>query len=273
VNVPITANALPTTDATPLPIISQTPTLTSTAFLTQTVESTTTLTPLPVLSQQASESEIRELLQSDTDCKPPCFLRVIPEKTTVDELKNIINQFGLYPHDYEGKGLAYAIEPFPNSEVPPETGFHLSNGFVKSIRVYPNRSNQFEWSIYSPSAMLKRFGAPSRVTFGLRVIHEPTPTPWKAWYRMTFFYNDLDLIISYHEPEIRLDELITVCPNRDDFQGAIIWIGKSPYYPPSPDADGPLEDVTSFTLESFKEYLLSGPGACFYLKRDAIPIY
>jgi len=124
-----------------------------------------------------------------------------------------------------------------------------------------------------PSAMLKRFGTPSKVTFGLLVIHEPTPTPWKGWYHMTFFYDDLDLIIWYYEPEIRLGELITVCPNKDDFQSAIIWLGKSPYYPPSPDEDGPLENVTSFTLDSFRDYLLLGPGACFYLKASAIPIY
>ena len=146
VNAPFTITA---TDTTPLRVLSQTPTITSTAFLTQTLEPTATLTPLPVLSQQASESETRELLQSDIDCKPPCFLGVIPEKTTVDELKSIFNHFRLPLHDYEGKGLAYTVEQFPNSEVPPETGFHLGDGLVKSMRVYPNRSNQFEWSIYS----------------------------------------------------------------------------------------------------------------------------
>jgi hypothetical protein len=272
-NVPITASAIPATNSTLLPILSQTPSVTPTITFTPTLEPTATLTPLRVLSQQASESEIRDLLQNDVDCKPPCFLGVFPEKTTVDELKNIFKRFGLPLHDYEGKGRAYAVEQFPNGDVPPETGFHLSDGLVKSMRVYPNRSNQFEWSIYSPSAMLKRFGTPSKVTFGLTVVHEPTPTPWKGWYHMTFFYDNLNLIISYSEPEIRLGELITVCPNKDDFQGAIIWLGKSPYYPPSPDVDGPLEDVTSFTLESFRDYLLLGPGACFYLKASAIPIY
>jgi hypothetical protein len=272
----IIASALPTTTTsseTPLPVISQTPTFTSTATLLPTLEPTATLTPLPVLSQQASESEMQKLLQNDVGCKMPCFLGVIPEKTTVGELKNILNRFGVTLHDYEGKGLAYAIEQFANSNVPPEAVFHISDGLVKSMRVYPNEANQFEWSIYSPSAILKRFGAPSKVTFGLSVIHEPTPTPWKGWYRMTFYYDDLGIIINYGDPEIVLDELITVCPNKDDFDGSRIWLGNSPYYPPSKDADGPLEDVTSFTLESFKEYLLLGPGACFYLKRDAIPIY
>jgi hypothetical protein len=37
--------------------------------------------------------------------------------------------------------------------------------------------------------------------------------------------------------------------------------------------DDPLEDVTSFNLEIFRDYLLLGPGACFYLKASAIPIY
>jgi hypothetical protein len=275
VNAPTIASTsvLSATSTPPSSVISRTPTFTSTPTSSPTSEPAATLTPLQVLSQQASENEIMNLLQNDVDCKPPCFLGVIPEKTTLDELRNIFNHFGLPMHDYEGKGLAYAVEQFPDSDVPPEVVFHISNGLVKNARVYPNKSNQFEWSIYSPSAMLKRFGTPSKVTFGLTVVHEPTPTPWKGWYHMTFFYDDLNLIISYSEPEIRLGELITVCPNKDDFQGALIWLGKSPYYPPSPDADGPLEDVTSFTLESFKDYLLLGPGACFYLKASAIPIY
>lgn len=275
VNTPtaIIASTLPSTSATPLPIISQTPTFTPTVTSPPTLEPTITLTSLPELSRQASESEIKELLQNDTKCEPPCFLGVIPEKTTVDELKLIFNRFRLPLYDYEGKGRAYALEKFPNSEIPPETRFNLGDGLIKSMEVNIDRSNQFEWSIYSPSTILKRYGTPSKVTFGLQVIHEPTPTPWKSWYHMTFFYDDLDLIILYHRPEIRLDELITVCPNKDDFLGAFIWLGKSPYYQPSPDEDGALEDVTSFTLESFKEYLLLGPGACFYLKRDAIPIY
>lgn len=275
VNTPtaIITSTLSTTVTTPSPLYNQTPFFSSTDTLPPTLEPTATSTPLPVLPRQASESEIRDLLQNDVDCKPPCFLGVIPEKTTVDELRRIFNHFGLPLYDYEGKGRAYALEKFPNSEIPPETGFHLGDGLVKSMRVYLDHSNQFEWSIYSPSAMLKRYGTPSKITFGLQVIHEPTPTPWKAWYQMTFFYDDLDLIIWYHQPEIRLADLIPVCPNKDEFQGAIIWIGKSPYYPPSPDENGPLEEVTSFTLESFKEYLLLGPGACFFLKRDSIPIY
>lgn len=253
--------------------ISQTPAGTFLPVAPPTLEPTITLTSFPVLSQQVSESEIKGILQNDAKCKPPCYLGVIPEKTTVDELKLIFNRFGLPLYDYEGKGRAYALEKFPNSEIPPETIFYLDNGLVKNMEVNIDRSNQFEWSIYSPSAILRRYGTPSKVTFGLQVIHEPTPTPWKSWYHMTFFYDDLDLIILYHRPEIRLDELITVCPNKDDFLGAFIWSGISSIYQPSPDEDGPLEEVTSFTLESFKEYLLLGPGACLYLKRDAIPIY
>jgi len=258
---------------TPSPVQSEAPIFTSTAFLTNTPEATVTLTPLPTLSQPISESEIKQLLQNDVDCRPPCFLGVVPEKTPLDELRNIFSHFGLPLHDYEGKGLAYAIEQFPNSDVPPQAVFHISNGQVKSTRVYLNQSNSFEWSMYSPSAMLKRFGAPSQVTFGLQVIHEPTPTPWKGWYRMTFFYDDLDLIVNYGDPEIRLGEFITVCPNKDDFEGVSIWLGKSPSYPPLPTQDGPLEQVTSFTPERFRDFLLLGPGACFDLKASAIPIY
>ena len=176
--------------------------------------------------------------------------------------------------DYEGKGLAYAVEDFPTKQVSPQTIYYIADGVVKSAEVFLNQSTQLEWSAYSPIALLSQFGAPSEVTFGLQVIHEPSPTPAKGWYSMTFFYHDLDLIIRYSDVEITLGELITVCPNKDDFsQGAHMWLGKSPEYAPLPSQDGPLREVTSFTPESFRDFLLLGPGACFELKATAIPIY
>lgn len=53
-----------------------------------------------------------------------------------------------------------------------------------------------------------------------------------------------------------------------------IWLGNTPEqdYPPLPTEDGSLEEVTSFTLESFRDFLLLGADACFDLKANAIPI-
>jgi len=238
---------------------------------TEMVVPTATLTPPISFSLELRDSEIRRLMNDDSKCKFPCFLGIVPEQTTLGELKNILQMLGLSPAIY--KDIVYNIYNYPDKDIPPHAQFFIYKEKVNSIKIDIEQKNEFEWSLYSPANVLKRLGAPSFVTFGLQVVHEPTPTPWKAWYIMTFYYDDLDFIIQYGTPEIRLDELIIVCPNKDNFEYTRIWLGKNPDHAPLQLWDGPLEQVTSFSLESFREYLLAGPGACFYLKRDAIPIY
>ena len=199
------------------------------------------------------------------------FLGVMPEQTTLGELKNIVLRFGLPLYDYQG--TVYSIGYDSDQDTTPDTQFFIQSGMVNSIEISIDPKNEFEWSLYSPAGVLKRLGVPSFVTFGLQVVHEPTPTSWKAWYLMTFYYDDLDFIIQYGLPEVTLGELITVCPNKDTFDDTFLWLGKNPDHPPYKSQDDPLEDVTSFTLERFRDYILLDPGACFYLKRNAIPIY
>jgi hypothetical protein len=271
VGTPIPTQHFPIIEPTSPTLPSRTLVFTPTIVLTETPTPTNTLTPPPTLSLELSEHEVRNLMRNDTACKPPCFLGVVPERTTRGELENVLQRFRLSPAIYED--IVYNIYNYSDNDIPPHTQFFINDGLVNSIKIDIEQVNEFEWSLFSPASVVERFGAPSFVTFGLQVIHEPTLTPWKAWYLMTFYYDDLDFIIQYGLPEIRLDELITVCPNKDDFEYTRIWLGKNPDHPPRKSLDGPLEEVTSFTLESFREYLLLGAGACFYLKASAIPIY
>ncbi len=248
---------------------SDTPSPTTTASSTLTPEPTVTSTFVSTLLPQLGDTELRQILQNDNECKLPCFLGIVPEKTTFAEFQNIFFHFGLPVKDYEGKGTAYFVSHYPDREVPPEANYFVQDNLVKSIKIYIDQSNQFEWSIYSPSALLKRYGVPSRVSFDISVIHEPIPTPWKGWYGMTIYYSDIDFIIEYDGAEVRLGKQITVCPNKDEFEGARAWLGKNPNHPPFVNAL--LEQATSLTLEKFTDFLLQGPGACFQLNADKIP--
>lgn len=263
---------MPTIDFTPSVVPSQTTVFTPTISPTQTPEQTATLTPPPTLSLEMRDGELRQLLQDNVDCKLPCFMGITPEQTTLGELNNFFIRYGLHPYDFHG--VVFQVIHDINNAIAPDTSFYVPYGVVRSMRVRPIQSNEFEWAIFSPAKVLQDYGAPSKVTFGLQVIHEPSPTPLKAWYIMTFYYDELDFIIQYSNAEIKLGKSITVCPNKDEFtQGAFLWLGKNPDHPPLPTQDGPLEDVTSFTTESFRDFLLLGPGACFDLKASAIPIY
>jgi hypothetical protein len=260
----------PTLTLTFTPTYTSLPTATSTLASTATPGPTASLTPFPTLPQSLGEFEIMQLLQDNSRCKPPCFLGVTPGQTTTDELKNIFFHYGIYLHDYEGKGRANTIEQYPNSKIPPESEFHFDNGKVSYIRVNIDQSNSAEWSLYSPPALLKRLGVPSKVKFNLEVSHDWPPSNWGG-YRITMFYDNLDFVIEYDSHPVKLEKLITTCPNSDYFGYAEILLGN---YPRNfMDEGGDLEAVTTFTLESFRNYLLLGPGACFYLNEGAIPIY
>lgn len=155
------------------------PTSISTTLLTAPPEQTATANPIATLSQATSESELRQLMQNDVDCKPPCFLGVIPGQTTLGELRNIFFHYGVPLAEYQGS--LHTVENSINNRIPPLTGFNVQDGIVTSMLIEIYHSNEFEWSIYYPAAELKRFGTPSRVTLGLRVIHVPSPLPQKSY--------------------------------------------------------------------------------------------
>lgn len=269
-SVTISENQTSTPIFTPSPFQSETPISTSTLSFTATPESTETLTPHPTLSQSTSETEIKQLMQNDIECKLPCFLGVIPAQTTVDELENVFTHFGL--HRATTLGSPYTIFSFGQSEIPPYSKFYVQYGMVQTIDIEIHQTNEFQWSLYYPAAMLKRFGTPSSVTFGFSTFSESGFIPSTVWYNMTFVYDDLDLVIEYFLAEVKFGELVTVCPNKDTFRGASILLGKPLEETPSPTEDGHLEDATSFTLEKFSGFLLDD-SACFDLKVSAVPFY
>jgi hypothetical protein len=273
VSEPISENQTSTAISTPSPFPSETPISTSTVFLTATPESTETLTPPPTLSQPTSEAEIKLLMQNDIECNFPCFLGVIPEQTTVGELVKGFTRYGLHLHPHDPLDSAYTIFSFGPSEIPPYSHFYIQDGRVQTIKIEIDQTNEFEWALYYPAALLKRLGTPSSVTFALSTIPDPSLIPSKAWYYMTFFYDDSDLVVQYFMAEVKLGDLITLCPNKDTFQGAQIWLGVPLKDAPSPTEDGHLEEATTFTIENIRDFLLQGPDACFDLKSSAVPMY
>jgi hypothetical protein len=60
---------------------------------TATLKPTMTLTPPATSSLEESNQEIRQLMQNDVECKPPCFLGVVPEQTSLGEIKERVMAF------------------------------------------------------------------------------------------------------------------------------------------------------------------------------------
>ena len=212
-------------------------------------------TPTPV----SIDSEIKQLLQ-DNNCKPPCFLGIIPEQTTVEELETIFTRYGT---PLQKSSFGYSTPR--DEQLIPYTTFSIRDNKVHSISISVATTNEFAWFLYSPKNVMERFGTPSKVEFGMTSVNGSL---MQGWYTMKYYYDDLDFVIQYLGLEVRLAELITVCPNTDKFNNASLSLGKDPVLRLLDTFNFPLEEVTSFTLESFREYML-GTAACFDLKGKA----
>jgi|SRR6185503_16971090 len=61
------------------------------------------------------------------------FLGVMPEQTTLGELKNIVFRFGLPLYDYQG--TVYSIGYDSDQDTTPDTQFFIQSGMVNSIEI------------------------------------------------------------------------------------------------------------------------------------------
>lgn len=249
------ATQKPTTTSTQRPIPSPTKTFRPLA--------TPTATPTKTDDSQA-EAEIKSLFQDNEICPPPCYLGVVPGQTTSDELRNIFAHWGIALQVSAQNAPAFAIGHQFNSGYWLGAKFLMNQNVVESIGFSVEQDEPHEWAAYSPIALLQQYGPPSHVSFWIGSIHEPSSTPWKGWYYMIMSYDELELNIEYGGVEIRLDEMATICPYTDAYDYGRVWLGKYPDFLSSAHVTY-LEDATSITLEEFHDYLMKGPGACFYL--------
>lgn len=210
-------------------------------------------TPTPI----SVESEIKQILQDDS-CKLPCFLGIVPGKTAVDEMKSMLTRYG-EPLEHSPCGYYIANGAY-GDELIPYIHFCISNDKIYSMQVTIYPSN-FAWQLYSPANVIKRFGTPSKILFH---IQPNSNESGKGWYSLIYSYDDLNSVIAYSFPDVVLGEVITVCPNKDEYI-SFLRLGRKPEHA---QRVVPLEKATSFTLETYREYIL-GSDACFDLKGKA----
>jgi len=229
--------------------------------LTQTREQTPTSVETLTENEQAqAEAEIKQLFQNSDICSPPCYLGVVPGETSSTALRDVFAKWGIELHVSTQDVPSFYVNQYFKSGYNLNASFHMKDDVVESISFIVNQNESHEWSAYSPVALLERYGVPSNVSFWIGTIHEPSSTPLKAWYYMIMSYDELDLFIEYGDVEITLGEKALVCPQKDEYGGGRVWLGK---YPPSHETY--IEEAASITAQKFHDYVLTGPGACFYL--------
>ena len=263
----------PTATLTHTPQPSQTATSTATIEPSPipTITPITTPTSLPTLEPDIAGEKIRTLLQDAVDCAAPCFWGIVPGDTNLGESEKVFTHLGLpimsgYNEGKDFSGINYDLAGGLSLGV----SLTIQDHVVENIRVIiipekPKAGKVREWLAYSPEALIKRYGMPSRVDF--HADWGPGPL-----FGMVMYFEKVDLIVQYTgEKIIPIQRGASwVCPLTAQFDDVRLWIGKDPLYPPGRGT--PLEKVTSFTIETFAKLMGGDPNqACFIFNGNAMP--
>lgn len=240
--------------------------------VTETPIPTSTLTPFATLDPKIIEETVQPLLQDPMNCTVPCFWGITPGKTSMDEARLFFSRLRFSP--YEGKdpnsggdfySIAYESSIGRNSYVT----LYPSSNRVANIVIKPeinkqNEDSPWEWTVYSPETLIKKYGQPSHVDFYLA-----WPGGGGSEVIINMYFDTLDLIVQYtgenmlptnnHSPQL--------CPLTTPFDYVRLWLGPKP--PDPPPVGVPLEQATSLTMDMFTQLMLGDPqDACFTIKGD-----
>ena len=249
------------------------PTPTQTPAVTETASTTATQTPLVTLASDSVKETMQPLLQDPMNCADPCFLGITPGKTSVDKAKAFFDPLGFKHREgtdpNSGRdfySVAYETSIGRDSSVT----LFVSNNLVENIEITPEiikqkQGSPREWIAYSPETLIKKYGKPSRVEFGLDLGQVNTTIV------MIMYFDKLDLIALYsgYEAIPGHPRSPQFCPYTFPFDHVRFWMGANPPNPPQMPSI-PLEKATSLTVDQFSQLMLGNPqNACFTVNGDA----
>jgi hypothetical protein len=253
---------------TPLPTETNTPLPSATATRTSTLIPTETLTPLPTLLPKQAQEAFKKLFWDNTSCLAPCFMGIIPDKSSYEDVNAIFTNlgFGFKKTAEQDSVEFYATGYTFDSGIENRVRLYVQSGIVKGLLtlIQPpgnqGTSVRHELSTYSPNTLIDQYGLPSKVEF----FADRGPSPLHVMY---MYFDTRDLIVEYGY-DLRLN--LRVCPLTDQLHAIRIWLGQHLINPPSKAV--PLEDATQMTMEDFSKLMTGNQNkACFYLKEEKFP--
>lgn len=235
-------------------LITETPSPTTAQYMTSTLE------------MQSIQKTLQPLLQDPFNCVVPCFVGIIPGKTSLQEVKNFFAPFNFRHKDGEDYYSVVYDDSIGQDSV---VIINAAENVVQTITIMPDISQQIEgrpreWVSYSPETLIKKFGPPTHVQFAI---------DWGPNFVivMIMYFDDIDLIAEYSGYNMFPDRPRSpeLCPLTAPFDHIRFWMGSNPPNPPTFETVS-LEKATSLTVDQFSQLLLGEPQkACFVLSGDA----
>lgn len=252
-------------------------------------------TPTSILLQNTNEQwvyrtptvklqdEMSALLSDNNGCELPCFLGIVPGKSTLEDAKTLLLKFHLADRIYHAEGSGrYRINTFvelENISLELDITFFVQEDIVSWIKVETDligggkgKTEAFKtMSRYSLSEIFQRHGVPDEIYFEM-------PDRYIGYYPLLVIYEGKMAILLEGETTVDADSFFTICPNIRDYE----YIGlKLALISPSSATDvrtlifdvpeGPtLEEVTGISIEEFYQLMLSEKenAGCFQVKKE-----
>lgn len=276
----------PGTITHPLPTLSPTrqiPPISPTSSIKPVIEST--VKPFPTLLPQVTQ-QLLEILQTNGNCKLPCFIGIIPGKTTFDQAKSIIEKYSINKLRIGG----YQSKNFPNHQI---TSGSIVADTLQSDNVWRSLTiilevdqNRLVQNIMLDTEIFgdgwAEFHDKHMIKYGLREIFKQIGPPdeiyyWnKLGYTITIVYEKVKLLLTFSANySYSGNGYYWICPNMGDGdtrsfrlilanpKGSMSVADILPY----PIVDKTLYEATGLTVQEFYESVISdNQPACFNLK-------
>jgi hypothetical protein len=266
ISLPVVISPTVTLLPTSLPTFTTTPTI---HLPTETFIPSIALTATPVLPATLEPTKavetIKELLGKTDDCATPCFLGIMPGKTTEEETSNLFRHLGVFVA--RPNSGAYSTYYKLQLDQGPSLSITLTsyNDLVRNIQVdiTPEKKKAGvarEWLAYSPEILIRRYGKPSRVEFFLTLLDTGS-------FDIVMYFDQQNLIVDYMGLDIhsRTPRTWEICPVTAQINDVGLWMGKNPYNPPNEGI--PLEKAASMSIDEFSTIITGNPDqACLSLK-------
>lgn len=229
------------------------------------------MTPLPTLEEEQANEIIQTFMQDAAFCETPCFLGIVPGKTTLGEALDIFRYLGLSPEKitYAGKSFYDVAYDF-KSGLSISANMMIYEELVKNLTldIHPEIQEAGfprEWLAFSPETLINRYGQPSKVEIAV----DWTP---RTLFELIMYFDEDNLIVDYVGYDITSIRYLSpyICPMTAQFDSVSLWMGEEPIYLPLEAT--PLEKATSMTIEEFSELMTGNPAnACFDINDEASP--
>lgn len=171
---------------------------------------------------ELKRAEIISLIQTNPDCRLPCFWGILPGESAWGEANSIVQQLGLTPTAYpDTRSAQFFVISLDQLEqgVYQDLRFYVASEIVTGVRANIASDSKRDvlkqlWSAYSPEFVLQEHGAPDRVFLGVSTGGEgglSSDTPYTIWV----FYDRSGFALEYYGATESLDNY-QICPTFSD---------------------------------------------------------